>query len=164
MPLFPAQGLLCLYRVPPRLFLLFTSQLPASFQTIFLALVRWYLSGTDIHVFGIVPETTSKELRASTGVLPDAGTHVSGAGGEVVSCRARGHGDNAVLVSLKHHLGVSGPWVPELHTPVLRSRHDPLVIRCQSNGQNEILETKRVRSQLKTAQKLDYLPGGLRKS
>lgn len=84
--------------------------------------------------------------RPGTGVLPDTGTHVSGACREVVSSRARGHRNDTVLVSLEHHLGVSGPWVPKLHASVLGSGHDPLVVGCQSNGKNEILEAKLVRN------------------
>lgn len=88
-------------------------------------------------------------LRTGAGVLPDTGTHVSRTGGEVIPGRARGHRDDTVLVSLKHHLGVPGPWVPELHTSILRSRHNPLVVRCQGNRENEILRKIRVRGLIK---------------
>ena len=58
-------------------------------------------------------------LRPSSGIRPNTGTHVSRAGGEVISGGARGHGDDTVLVALQHDLGVSGSGIPELHPSVL---------------------------------------------
>lgn len=58
-------------------------------------------------------------LRASSGVRPDTSTHVSRASGEVISGGARGHGDDTVLVTLQHDLGISGSGIPELHPSVL---------------------------------------------
>lgn len=47
-----------------------------------------------------------------------------------------------VLVTLEHHLGISGVRVPELNAPVLGTTHDPLSIRRQADTEHEILLTK----------------------
>ena len=42
-------------------------------------------------------------------------------------------------MALQHKLSVAGPGIPELHTSVLRTGHDPVSVGGESNGQNEIL-------------------------
>ena len=73
------------------------------------------------------------------GVRPDTSTHVTRSSGKVASSRAGRDGDDRVLVTLEHQLGVAGAWVPELDSTVLRARHDPLSIRGQGNTENEVL-------------------------
>ena len=42
-------------------------------------------------------------------------------------------------MALQHELGIAGTRIPELDTSVLRSGEDPGSIRCESNGENEVL-------------------------
>lgn len=58
-------------------------------------------------------------------VRPDAGSHVTRAGGEVAASRARRNRDDRVLVALEHELRIPSSRVPELHAAVLGARHDP---------------------------------------
>lgn len=72
-------------------------------------------------------------------VRPDTSAHVARAGSEVAAHRARRDGDDRVLVTLQHKLGVARPGIPELDTAVLGTGQDPLGIGGESDGEDEIL-------------------------
>lgn len=42
-------------------------------------------------------------------------------------------------MALKHELRRTSPGVPELHTTILRARHDPLVVRCEGHREDKVL-------------------------
>jgi hypothetical protein len=75
-------------------------------------------------------------------VAPNASLHVARAGREEVARRTWRNRDDAVLVSLQHHMGVSSLRIPELHATVFRTRHDPVTVGCQTDAQHVILEQK----------------------
>lgn len=96
-------------------------------------------------------------LGSHAGIRPDASAHVSGAGGEVLAARAWCDGNDRVLVTLEHDLGVAGPGVPELDTAVLGTGHDPLGIGGQSDTEDEVLKNIVV-SSYRTIYEDDHLP------
>ncbi len=59
-------------------------------------------------------------------VRPDTSPHVTGARSEIATGGRRRDRDHGVLVSLKHELGVPSARIPELNSPILGARHDPL--------------------------------------
>lgn len=72
-------------------------------------------------------------------ILPDTCLHVSRACREKMTCRTWCHRDDRVFVPLKHHLGVACVRIPELHSSILRTRHDPLAIRGQAHTKHVVL-------------------------
>jgi hypothetical protein len=67
-------------------------------------------------------------------VAPNASFHVARASREEVASRTWRNRDDAVLVSLQHHMGVSSLRIPELHATVFRTRHDPVTVGCQTDA------------------------------
>ena len=51
-----------------------------------------------------------------------------------------------VLVALKHHLGISSHWIPELNTTVLGTTHHPGTVGCQAHTENKVLYCSKLAS------------------
>lgn len=46
-----------------------------------------------------------------------------------------------VLVALKHELGCTSLWIPELHATILGTRHDPSTVWSKCDTKNKVLVT-----------------------
>ena len=101
-------------------------------------------------------------LRGDRNVPPDSCAHVTATGREQIVRGAGGNRDNCVavlaktspssralkrrltgvLVSLEHHLRITGDRVPELDASVLRATHNPVSVWSQANAEHKVLSRK----------------------